>query len=199
MALVLRFSYILFLLGFVLKFFHIHYNALMMMAGLTGAIIVTTIMFFHKEKNAAAFLHTIILLWLIQLLVTVKFFPIGNMIIWIAIGMSAIYSIYLIRQKQFRMIIPVLSVALVAIYTWSMSLSERYKLLNINWNHEIDTDHITWDKYSWFLYKDGKSSEALEASDEALRIAVEQEDTEWQAFIEEHNRKINDGSWTTYR
>lgn len=80
-----------------------------------------------------------------------------------------------------------------------MPTHDRYKLLSINWNYEIETDYITWDKYSWFLYQNGEFHEALEVSNNARSIANQLGDSDWEEFIDMHNKAIEERNWQKYR
>lgn len=194
-----RLSYIIFLTGFLLKFFHVHYNAILMIVGMAGLFISFCVSVSRKETRYESIFHLVILLWLVQLFISVKFFPLANSFIWIASGVTLLFLLMILKQKQIIRSIPVIPVAIIAFVIWSMPRSDRYKMLNINWNHELDTDHITWDKYSWFLYIDGRYDEAVSASNKALEIAQSLNDEHWIRFITEHNNAIKERDWDRYR
>ena len=78
----------------------------------------------------------------------------------------------------------------IALFFFFQPTHERYKLLSFNWNYEIETDYITWDRYSWFLYQNGEFDEATEASEKAKNIAEQVGDQDWVEFIEKHNKSI---------
>ena len=194
-----RISYLIFLTGFLLKFFHIHYNAIMMMAGIAGLLIFVCVSMIRKETRNASLPHLVIMLWLTHLFTIVKFFPVADVFMWLASGASVVYGISIIRQKKAIPLVSILSVAAVAIYMRSMPISDRYRVLNISRNYEAETDYITWDKYSWFLYRDGRYEDAMEASDKALEIAGQIGSAEWVQLIGEHNKSIAEKSWVRYR
>ncbi|MDZ7650489.1 MAG: hypothetical protein U5K54_26950 [Cytophagales bacterium] len=63
----------------------------------------------------------------------------------------------------------ILSILVTAIVYFIPS-DVRYYIFNIKFNHEIETDYRTWDKYSWFLYINNKHAEAELASERALKL-----------------------------
>jgi hypothetical protein len=89
--------------------------------------------------------------------------------------------------------------ASVALYFYFMRTDNRYYLLNVKWNYEIEYDFITLDKYSWFLYKNGEINKALEVSDQALEMARKSEQQEQVQIIEQHNQAIQNNDWKIYR
>ena len=163
---------IIFFIGFFIKFFHIHYNAVVMLAGLFMLLVASLIAIIKKESVVNGWANLAATFWLALLLFTTKFYP----------------------------FVPVvLTVALVVSIVGFVTIDSKYHLMNVCWNYEIDTDFATWDKYSWFLYQNGKYEEALDASSRALRIASEVGDTEWENFIADHRSRIEQRSWTTFR
>lgn len=193
------FFYGIFLLGFVLKFFHVHYNAVLMLIGLFGILITSIISLFKKEDKPLIFLHFSVLAWMIQLLITIKFFPFEKIALIIAVVLSLFAIFELVKKQQLLQSIPLVLSATVAITFFSMRTDNRYYLLNVKWNYEIDYDFITLDKYSWFLYKNGDSGKALMISDRALEIARKTENVDHIMFIEQHNELIRANDWKSYR
>jgi hypothetical protein len=57
---------------------------------------------------------------------------------------------------------------------------------------------MTWAKYSWFLYREGKYVQALSASERALSIANQMNDDFWIEKIIDQQEKIQSKNWTKY-
>lgn len=191
--------YGLFCIGFALKFFHVHYNAVLMLIGLGGILITSIIAMFRKESRPIALLHLVLFAWLAQLLVTIKFFSFDKTALIIAAVLSVLAIATILKRQQFYYFIPLVICASVALYFYFMRTDNRYYLLNVKWNYEIEYDYITLDKYSWFLYKNGEADKALEVSDQALEMARKSEQQEQIQIIEQHNEAIQNNDWKTYR
>jgi hypothetical protein len=191
--------YGIFCLSFALKFFHVHYNAVLMLIGLGGILVTSIIAMFRKESRTNALLHLALFAWLVQLLVTIKFFPFDNTALIIAAVLSVPAIATILKRQQFAHFIPLVLCASMALYFYFMRTDNRYYLLNVKWNYEIEYDYITLDKYSWFLYKNGEINKALEVSDQALEMARKSEQQEQVQIIEQHNQAIQNNDWKIYR
>lgn len=191
--------YGIFILGFVLKFFHIHFNAVIMLIGLGGILITSIISLFNKEVRATALLHFALFAWLLQLLITIKFFPFEHIALIIAAALSLVVIFEIVKKQQFKNFIPLVICTAVALSFYFMRTDNRYYLLNVKWNYEIEDDFITLDKYSWFLYKNGEVDKAQEISNQALEIALKTDHVDQIKLIEQHNELIRDNNWNSYR
>ncbi len=189
--------YGIFLLGFLLKFFHIHYNAILMIVGLAGIFAGGIISL--SIKKTRSMLHLCIGGWLLVLLVSVKFFAFGTLFLIFAILLSLAGIIIAIKKDQWKRFLPLGIVIVIALVFYLMPTDQRYYLLNLRWSLEKNTDYISWDKYAWFLYQNGHVDSSAMASDKALEIALSSGNEKWIDFIEMHNESIKKRSWDTYR
>jgi heme/copper-type cytochrome/quinol oxidase subunit 3 len=192
-------SHLLFFTGLLLKFFHIHYNAILILIGLVGTVIALIIGLLKKQEKAVSLLTLTNIVWLVLVFSSVKFLSIETVVLTIAILLTLISTIVIVRINKIKMIFPILITISIGLIFYFMPTHERYKLLSINWNHEIETDYITWDKYSWFLYQNGEFNKALEASNKARDIAHQLNDNEWVQVIDSHYKKIEQRKWEEYR
>jgi heme/copper-type cytochrome/quinol oxidase subunit 3 len=192
-------SHLLFFTGLLLKFFHIHYNAILILIGLVGTVIALIIGLLKKQEKAVSLLTLTNIVWLVLVFSSVKFLSIETVVLTIAIVLTLISTIVIVRINKIKMIFPILITISIGLIFYFMPTHERYKLLSINWNHEIETDYITWDKYSWFLYQNGEFNKALEASNKARDIAHQLNDNEWVQVIDSHYKKIEQRKWEEYR
>lgn len=190
--------YSLFFVGFFLKFFHIHYNAVLMLCGLGGILIIGLISLFYKEKRSAAILHIGIFSWLLFLLVSIKFFPFEIPALIFASVLSLFVIMDTIRKKTLMKLLPVGLCAAIALVFYLMPTDRRYYLFNVKWNYEIESDFMTLDKYSWFLYKNGNDDDAIKVSNQALEIAKKSGEVEWVDYIAEHANSIRMKTWKHY-
>jgi len=182
--------YTLFLLGFGLKFFHIHYNALFMLLG-AGCILISSIIYlFQKEKRIEGLLHFSTGIWLVVLLISLKFFAFGFWAFILAIIISNVLLVVYYRNKMMHRLHLFFVAMVLALVFYFIPTDNRYYILNIKWNYEIESDYYTWDKYSWFLYQNGEYNEAEKASEKALKMARDANDPQMMEFIEMHQQAI---------
>lgn len=193
------FGMVLFFAGFGLKFFHIHYNAILMMAGLFILMVSYTISAFVKNKEVNTLVGFTITSWLTFLLFTIKYFPHVTYVFYVSLALTLVVLIRTLNDKFNFQLVALSLCVFLSVSLYLMPSDERYYLLSIKWNHEIDTDYITYDKYSWFLYKHEKVEEALKISEKAKRIAMKQNDKQWEAFIANHSQQIKNRNWNAYR
>jgi len=191
--------YTIFLIGFILKFFHIHFNAIIMMTGIAGVLVLSIIQLFRKKESIFGLLNFGTIIWLVVLLISLKFFPYGFWFLLLAIIISNVILIIFYRNKMMNKLIFFFIAIILALTFYFIPTDNRYYILNIKWNHEIESDFYSWDKYSWFLYQNGKYTEALIASDRALNIVESQENEHMLNFIENHQSVIRNRNWEKYR
>lgn len=196
---IFKVSIIIFLFGFFLKFFHTHYNAIIMMVALFLMLIVNIVSCFktkqEKVNNLIGFATTF---WLTALLFIVKFWPFPVIIMSFALLLTLV-ALYLSFKennwKQYRLI---LLSACLSITFFVMPTDTRYYLISIKWNYKVESDYFSWDKYSWFLYKNNKQEESLKASNRALDIVKQTNESEWIKVITNHNTRIKDKNWQKF-
>ncbi|MEQ9169096.1 MAG: hypothetical protein RLO12_22750 [Fulvivirga sp.] len=191
--------YGLFFLGFALKFFHIHYTAIMMLIALGSLLILSIVAILKKQPKSSPFLHLTIWSWLVLLLIKIKFFPFGNYALMLACILTAIVLFSVYKTKVWKNLIPISFAMILALTFFLLPSDFSYYILDVKWNYEIESDFRTLDKYSWLLYQNGKTEEALTISNDALKIATQNEDEHWIDLIKNHNLAIREKNWRKYR
>jgi hypothetical protein len=91
-----------------------------------------------------------------------------------------------------------LVILILGIVIYRMPNDRQYYFTGIKFNYEIESDYMTWAKYSWFLYLEGKYAQALSANEKALSIASQMQDEFWIEKIIDQQEKIQSRSWTKY-
>lgn len=170
-----------------------------MLVSLGGIFIINMISIFISNKRLNAILQLGIWAWLLLLFVSVKFLPFGSIILVLASFLTIIGLFMAFKKNEFAKNLPPFIIIAVAILFYLMPTHTRYYIMNIKWNHEIETDYITWDKYSWFLYQNGQITEALSASEQAKKIASDLNDEDWLELIETHHQAIEHDNWSHFR
>ncbi|HQV51613.1 MAG: hypothetical protein IPI91_15020 [Flavobacteriales bacterium] len=186
-------------MGLLLKLFHIHYNAILILIGLVGVVISLIVGVLKKQQKATLLLTLANFGWLLLVFVSVKFLPIQSVILIVAALLTLVAAVFIIRAGHPKRLLPILITIPIALFFYFLPTHERYRILCINWNYEIETDYITWDKYSWFLYQNDEFAKALEASTKARTIADQLEDSDWVQLIDAHHEAIVARAWEKYR
>ena len=193
-------SILIYFIGFILKFFHLPLTAIIMLVGLFLMIIALGYGVIAKKiDRLGALTGFAMAMWMGVLLCSVKFWWTVN----IFLAIAAVLTLLAIRQAfkdNHRGQLKLMAFSLcLSLFFYFMPTDTRYYLISIKWNHEIETDYFSWDKYSWFLYNNQKYDEALVASDKAVQLAQQSGLEDWIEFISEHNEKIRAQNWTSFR
>jgi len=195
----------LFAVGFGMKFFHAPFHALIMISGLCAMLVENVWYAFQKDKDRSELCFRFgITFTLIYLLFLVKFYPFSQVPLGAGLLFFLLGAFYFQTAKSTNQTITrttvfalVLSI-LVSAIVYFIPSDVRYYIFNIKFNHEIETDYRTWDKYSWFLYVNNKHTEAELASEKALEIVSRTTDEHHLNQIKSHRSKITDRSWKSF-
>ena len=149
----LTIGYGIFLIGFILKFFHIPRNAIIMMIGISLMLLVYSIAALNKKMERSYVITGFATsIWLLSLLFTLKFWPFTTMLLLIASTLTVASILYSFKLKKLNEIKLLLISSILCLTFYIMPSDIKYYLTSIKWNQEIKTDYYSWDKYSWFLY-----------------------------------------------
>lgn len=192
-------AFLVFGIGFAIKPFHLPFNAILMLAGITLMFVSNVLSIWNKTVSGAeklvGFATTACV---VATFASLKFLPAA----FILLVLGTIISIagYAWAAQAAKLNRTMLLVACMAV-AWAVFMvptDVRFYNLNLRWSVEAESDFISWDKYSWFLYQNGNTDEALRISEKALRIAEASGDRAWIEKIKEHQSSIAIHSWETY-
>jgi len=190
--------YVIFGTALILKFFHIHYNAIGMLVGLFGILGLGLVDLVKPRTSENRFSHLTVGFWLAYLFTQVKFLSFGLPVLAVSLLFTLLFIVAVIRSKNFTLMVPVVSAAFFAVSIAGMPTDDRYYLFNVKGNYEIESDYYTLDKYSWFLYQNQKFEEALQVSIEAYGIATREGDLDFFEVIDRHQIAIKKRDWPHY-
>jgi hypothetical protein len=90
-------------------------------------------------------------------------------------------------------------------YTHSDAIFYFFNLNEVVHSQHRKIDFYSWDKYSWFLFKNNKPEEAIVANENAVKAAqnVLSSGSDYNAenylpVIQKHGENIRDNNWTQY-
>lgn len=194
-----RISYFIFFLGLVLKLLQLNFNTIIILIGLFGVLIGLLTSILRREKKEYVFVQLASFCWLTLVLFSVKFFPNALLVFGISVLSTVLAVFFILQSKKKAYLIQLFLFISVALGFYFTPTDKRYYFLSIQWNQFLETDFITFDKYSWFLYQNDKPEEALKASKRAKMLADKQEESEWSALIQDHRTAIENRNWTQYK
>ena|SRR5688572_6181894 len=193
--------YCVVLTGFVLKLFHLPMNTYVILMGLLlllGFYLYAAVK--KKKKRHKIIMGVSTCLVFLELLFNLKFYPFRLTVLIITAISCVAVLVILLWQKKFFYINSVtwfFAILLSASFKF-ISNSEKYYVWNIRYNYQAETDYMSWDKYGWFLYQDGKREEALKACDNAEKILSDGRDENYHQLVRTHREKILAGNWEEF-
>lgn len=202
------FIYSLFAVGIILKLFKLPMHTIFILVTLLIILIYYVFCLISKNKDLYSSLTGLVtFVWLFCLLAILKHFPFKEIVWIVAILSSIALLILLFKNKKIKTANSLFCAVIIAITVFFRFLPSHhtYFLTNIKFNYQIETDYFSWDKYSWFLYSEGKQEEAIEANRNALKAvelslknAKHGDENEYLTFIKEHELEISHKTWTKY-
>ena len=195
-------------IGIILKLFKLPMHTIFLLVILLITIIYYSNCLIRKNKDIhSTFTGFLTVLWLFCLLAIFKHFSFLNMI-WITSILSSVLLLFLLHKNK-KMIsvnsIFCFVIIVLTIFFRFLPSSNTYYLTNIKFNYEIEIDYFSWDKYSWFLYKEGKENEAIQANKNAqttinkcLQNPKYGDENEYLIIIKEHQLAIENKNWVKY-
>lgn len=194
-------GYSIFIIAVIIKLLHFPFNAWYIMAGLlvllTGYI---GNLLSKKLETEKALSGIATVAWLALFLFLTKFWPFWLVMFSIAVVALLVVTIYRLKNKnaadlQAKILLAATMLSLAVFFT---PPDLRYKIFNIKFHHDLSSDYITMDKYSWFLYQAGKFDEAEKFSNDAAESAKRNSDTAFMKIANTHLEKIRAKNWETF-
>ena len=119
-------------------------------------LVVFTIFEFKKNNEIDSILGFASTSWLILLFITIKYLPFPTIVLTVAFLLTIVALVVTYRKKLTAQTLVLGFSIILSLSFYFMPKDSRYYILNIRWNHEINQDYETWDKYSWHLYHNHK-------------------------------------------
>ena len=191
-------GYLIFFVGFILKFMHLPFNTFIMIGALVLLIILLIVDFAKRGISQRGLINLSVWLWLLCLVLTIKFLPLSTLSLILATlsSIAALWGVY--QDQSWTSTTLLFPTAVISVLLYLMPGHQRYNLVSIRWNQEIDRDYRTWDKYAWFLYQNQEYKQALEASKKAEKLAGQNGNQEWEELAARHQQMIYERSWSDY-
>jgi hypothetical protein len=184
--------------GLVLKLMHIPLHTLLLLV-VVAVGIGTSVPGLRGERKAEAWCRMAFWTWLLHLVALLKLFPFRTGTLLLAAAISVVALILALRQRPVPTALRHLAGAFVVIMlALAIPTSTRFHFTNLRFSLERDTDHITWDKYSFLLLREGRTNEALAANGAAVEAAMASHDEEAVEQLRTRRESIERNSWERY-
>ncbi|MFI5202871.1 MAG: hypothetical protein ACHQF2_00125 [Flavobacteriales bacterium] len=196
-----RLFYLIVFAGFCCKPFHLPGHTLVILFGLLCLFIFYLYALITSERSIAYVLTGMSAVFIMaSMLCHLKFFPFASYVMDFSVFILLLAIAYSIRKKSYFRYLSSFVIALVGLHTFILFQPKNkiYHFLNIQFNIHIESDYITWDKYSWFLFIEEKYDEALAANKRAFEIVQKTEDVEFLERIAEHGKLIEEKKWKKF-
>ncbi|MEN8248968.1 MAG: hypothetical protein ABFS32_08550 [Bacteroidota bacterium] len=200
---ILNSAFLLFFLvhmvGFVFRFLKTPYHTIIMATGIIGILLTGIVYLLIKERGKAVYSFATFG-WGLYLIAVVKFLPQTYFLIT-AILLTGIAVIFIIKSKKVYLLHLVFA-GFLFVSSTVLALTpqdNRYYLLNFTLSLHVDQDYRSWDKYSWFLYINGKKDEAKAANNKALEIVESSDNDAMKSLIRQHYELLKQDNWKSYR
>ena len=191
---------IAFVLGLVLKVLHLPYHTVFLLIVLGVSLVWLVTRAFRGEDKAVAWTGIAIWGWAAHLVATLKLFPLRSTTMLVAIGLTLVALLQLSRRTPLwsRPVQVLTGVFILVMLVMAQPLVDRFHFTNLAYSVERTTDVRSWDKYSFFLIREGRAEEARKANERALGIASATGDTLLIEPLNEHRKMIDANSWERY-
>lgn len=188
-------------IGFSSTLFKMPVHTLFILAGLLCMLGVYCHRLLKSDKQANAWAGLAGTAWLCFLLFKIKFWSWGVLPLAFAFKFSFFALFFTFRENTW--LFPQLYILAIALLmnllVVSMPIHELYYFFNIKLNNQVACDYRTWDRYSWFLYKEQQYEEAKIANQRAVQASIIAEAYQSERFkITEHTHKIENKNWERF-
>lgn len=190
---------IAFVIGLGLKLLHLPYHTIFLLVVVATGLVTSSIGLVRGSKKAATMAVLASWTWAFHLIVVLKLLPIQNVTLTIAFT-TTIIAVWLNWRARTRTgaLQVLLGVFILVMTVMSRPVSERYRITNLTWSLERETDVHSWDKYSFLLLRDGEKTEALNANEQAASIAERLQRPDLVRLVQLRREAIVVNEWSHY-
>lgn len=188
---------IAFVLGLVLKILHLPYHTVYLLIVLGVSLVWMVTRAFRGEDKAEAWTGFAIWGWAAHLVAVLELFPFRSTTLLIAAGLTLVALLYLSKRTPLwsRQAQVLTGVFILVMLVMAQPLADRFHFTNLAFSVERTTDVHSWDKYSFFLIREGRTAEALEANARAMEIASTAGGTHLIDALTERRTLITQSNW----
>lgn len=171
----------LFILGFILKVFHIPGAAMLLTLSASTLTVLTMIRYVKsllaKDTSDIKRLFELgLVLWLDYFLTRIQYWGIGTYLIYLCFLVSMYLIIRFISNKE---TFSIKTISLVLLFIGGVFMTHVhsysiYRLINMNTLITSDISANNYDRYSYFLFIGGQENDAIIAGEQAIEKSIKE-------------------------
>ena len=191
---------IAFVLGLVLKVLHLPYHTVYLLIVLAVSLVWLLTRALRGDDKGVAWTGIAIWGWAAHLVAVLKLFPFRTITLVVACGLTLIALLFLSKRTPLwsRPLQVLTGVFILVMLVMARPAADRFHFTNLAFSMERDTDYGSWDKYSFFLAREGREKEALNANQEAIKAALATKDSTAADLLLERRKVLEQGDWDRY-
>lgn len=187
-----------FIVGLVLKLLHLPFHTVLLLI-VVALGIGTSAAGLRGDRGSEAWCRLAFWTWLLHLVALLKLFPFRMATLIVAIVVSGVAVFLSLRQRPIPTALRPLAVAcIMVLLVMAVPVSTRFHFTNLRFSLEHETDYVSWDKYSFFLLREGRANEALAANSAAVEAAITAHDAEAANLLRSRREAIERNDWGHY-
>ncbi|MEZ4759193.1 MAG: hypothetical protein R2810_05330 [Flavobacteriales bacterium] len=191
---------LLFVLGLVMKVLHLPFHTVFLLVVLAVWLVWSVVRMVRRQGKPASWAGLAIWAWCLHLVALLKLFPFRTVTLALALLLTFLALVLRIRRKPFwsPTLQKLAGVFILVMLVMAQPTSERFWTTNLWLSVERGTDARSWDKYSYFLTREGHMDQALEANEHALAAARAAGEDDLLPLLELRREAIASGDWPGY-
>lgn len=184
--------------GLVMKLLHLPYHTVVLLIVVMLGL-GTSVSGLRGDQGSQAWCRLAFWTWLLHLVALLKLFPFRMVTLILAAVITVIAVFMVLRQRPLPNALRQLAGAFILVMlVMAVPTADRYHFTNLRFSLERDGDFVSWDKYSFFLAREGRTSEALEANGAAVEAAMMSHDDAAAALLRVRREAIERNTWEHY-
>ncbi len=190
---------IAFCIGLVLKLLHLPFHTIFLLLVLGVALLWCLVQMMRGNDKSMGWTALAVWAWAAHLVAVLKLFPFRSVTLGLAVALSFLALVSLLRHPiPARPLRTLAGAFIVVMLIMAAPTADRYHFTNLQFSLESGTDFISWDKYSFFLAREGRTAEALQANGQAMEAARNGDDPEAITALEVRRALIEGRGWERY-
>ncbi len=188
------------LLGLVVKVLHLPFHTVFLLVVLAVGLVWIVSRLIRDTGRPEIWTELAVWAWCAHLVAMLKLFPFRMITFTMAVVMTVVALYILLKRRPIlsRPLQVLAGVSILVLLAMAVPIADRFHFTNLRFSLERDTDHVSWDKYSFFLAREGRKEEALAANARALEVAQTTGTLEVIDALEARRASIGSGTWDRY-
>ncbi|MCB0771267.1 MAG: hypothetical protein KDC00_12785 [Flavobacteriales bacterium] len=191
---------IAFLFGLVLKVLHLPYHTIFLLLVLATGLVWVVLPLIRSSDKVAAWTALAVWGWAAHSIALFKLFPFRTFTLVLAFAFTTVGTYLVLKNRAWgsRSFQVLTGVFILVMLAMAQATSARFHFTNLAFSIERDTDFRSWDKYSFFLAREGDIQGSLAANSTALEAAMIAHDEHAAEQLRARRADIGSGTWEAF-